>query len=218
MIGTNLSKLFLGVGINDADYVVQIKETVGYVDGKQKRKIIWTCPFYQKWASMLSRCYSPRVQKLQPSYGGVTVCDEWLTFSNFKAWMEKQDWEGKVLDKDLIGDSQLYSEDTCLFISNRVNSFIGENMVGEFPGTSVKFNDGRVNCVVSQICGADGKLHLGVFPSQLQAHRAWQKEKINQAKILVDTENDLRVKFALIKIISKIEEDIVNGNITRRLK
>jgi len=205
MVNLKRRKLLYGVGINDADYVTQPSKGV-------------RCPFYDKWHSMIRRCYSEKSLSRYPLYENVFVDENWWIFSNFKKWMEKQDWKGKVLDKDLIGDGQLYSEDTCLFISNRVNSFIGEKMVGEFPGTSVKFNDGRVNCVVSQIYGADSKLHLGVFPSQLQAHRAWQKEKINQAKILVDTENDLRVKFALIKIISKIEEDIVNGNITRRLK
>lgn len=46
-------KLLYGVGINDADYVVQRKETIGYVDGEQKRKLIWICPFYQTWKSML---------------------------------------------------------------------------------------------------------------------------------------------------------------------
>lgn len=34
-------KLTYGVGINDADYVVMKHETIGYVDGKQKRKKVW---------------------------------------------------------------------------------------------------------------------------------------------------------------------------------
>ena len=33
-----VKKLVCGVGINDADYVVRKDETVGYVNGKQKRK------------------------------------------------------------------------------------------------------------------------------------------------------------------------------------
>ncbi len=37
-------KLVLGVGVNDSDYVVQIKETIGYRDGKQISKLVWACP------------------------------------------------------------------------------------------------------------------------------------------------------------------------------
>ena len=39
-------KLIYGVGTNDADYVVRRLETIGYVDGKQKQKLIWFCPYY----------------------------------------------------------------------------------------------------------------------------------------------------------------------------
>lgn len=205
MIDLKRRKLLYGIGINDADYVTQ--------PSKGQR-----CPFYNKWHSMLRRCYSENSLIRNPLYENVFVDEKWWVFSNFKSWMGKQDWEGKHLDKDLIGNGLLYSEDTCLFVSSRVNVFIGEKMVGEFPGTYVKFNDGRINRVVSQISGAEGKLHLGVYPSQIQAHRAWQQEKITQAKILIEMENDFRVKSALIKIVKKIEEDISNGNITRRLK
>lgn len=33
-------RLVFGVGINDADYVVQKFETIGYVNGKRKRKLV----------------------------------------------------------------------------------------------------------------------------------------------------------------------------------
>lgn len=42
-----IRKLVCGVGINDADYVVKKQETIGYVNGKRKQKLIWVCPFYQ---------------------------------------------------------------------------------------------------------------------------------------------------------------------------
>ena len=34
-----------GVGVNDADYVIKVNETIGYVDGKRKRRQAWVCPF-----------------------------------------------------------------------------------------------------------------------------------------------------------------------------
>ena len=95
-------KLVFGVGINDADYVVQKFETIGYVDGKQERKLVWACPYYRAWKNMLARCYYHKVQGNRPTYSGCIVSEEWLRFSNFRRWMANQDFEGKQLDKDLL--------------------------------------------------------------------------------------------------------------------
>ena len=118
-------KLVYGVGINDADYATQIKKTIGYENGKQKQKLIWSCHFYEKWKSMLERCYSERFKIKFPTYKDCTVCEEWLTFSNFKSWMEEQDWQGKELDKDLlVVGNKIYSPQTCCFLTKMINTFI----------------------------------------------------------------------------------------------
>lgn len=216
MIGTSLSKLFLGVGINDADYVVQIKETVGYVDEKQKRKIIWTCPFYQKWASMLSRCYSPRVQKLQPSYGGVTVCEGWLTFSNFKSWMEKQDWEGKELDKDLLVPGNLvYSPDTCVFIEKRINLFLskGSMLNGTTVGISFNNRSGKYRAQCSNPFTGKNE-YLGSFDNPEDACLAYMRKKYEFAKLLAELQSDERVSLA---ILSRYKSSLTNATLCERI-
>src|SRR5699024_1036564 len=94
-------KLTYGVGVNDAGYAVAKYETI-VVDGKKKKKQVWKCPFYRAWECMLIRCYTVKYQERKPSYKGCVVSDEWKTFSNFKNWMRKQNWEGLCLDKDLL--------------------------------------------------------------------------------------------------------------------
>lgn len=64
------TKLVYGVGINDADYVVQRKETIE-VNGVRKRRLVWVCPYYQVWRTMLRRCYSTKYHDRQPTYKGV---------------------------------------------------------------------------------------------------------------------------------------------------
>lgn len=105
-----------GIGINDADYPVNITEG----EGKQ-RKIIWRCAYYQKWVNMLDRVNGSHYR---PSYVETSVCEDWLNFSAFKSWMEQQDWQGKELDKDLKGDGTLYSPETCVFVSKKVNMLV----------------------------------------------------------------------------------------------
>lgn len=194
-------KLVFGVGINDADYVVRKWETVGYVDGKQKQELIWICPFYRVWQSMLRRCYSIETQRRNPTYAGCTVSREWLKFSNFRAWMDKQDWEGKQLDKDiLIEGNKVYSAEACVFVSGMVNNFTldsgaarGEWLIGVNwdRGTS-KFR--------SRCCNPFTKKseHLGLFACELEAHKAWLKRKLELAEELAAIQTDSRVAEALI--------------------
>lgn len=113
-----MARLVCGVGINDADYVVQPT-----VMGKQI-----SCPYYQVWHSMLKRCYSVKRLTTFPSYVGCSVSEEWLIFSNFKAWMETQDWLGKHLDKDILYiGNKVYSEQTCVFVEDRVNYLLTDS-------------------------------------------------------------------------------------------
>lgn len=183
-------KLVYGVGINDADYPVY-----STVSGKQI-----VCHFYATWTRMLNRCYCEKFHARQPTYIGCSVCDEWLIFSNFKAWMEKQDWRGKELDKDLLlKGNKNYSPDTCVFVDKLTNGFTRESGAtrGEWP-IGVAFNKARGKLVA--YCGNPftGKLdHLGYFTCPERAHQAWKKRKHELACQLADMQTDERVAKSL---------------------
>lgn len=206
IINMKPKKLTYGVGINDADYAVVEWEEIGYVNGKVKRKLTWFCPFYRTWQNMLRRCYSAKYQENKPTYKGCSVSDEWHTFSNFKSWMEKQDWEGKHLDKDLLFEgNKVYNEDTCVFVTQTVNKFTidrgndrGKWLIGaSWNKEKVKF-EARCSNPFS------GKYeHLGHFACEQQAHEAWAKRKLELAHLLAEEQEDPRVAKALIDRYSK---------------
>lgn len=179
-----MAKLVAGIGINDADY--PIFKTIG-----GKREI---CPYYRKWADMLNRAY-----KLgKHSYISCEVCDEWLTFSNFKRWMEEQDWEGKQLDKDLLGDGKLYSPDTCCFIDSKANSFLTTRRAGRgnYP-LGVRRKPGcRFEARVND--GSGRPKSLGYFGCATAAHLAWKAAKRRQAIILGESLGDSRITNLLV--------------------
>lgn len=197
----NIRKLVCGVGINDADYVIQKGETIKCIDGKIKQKLIWVCPFYRVWHSMLNRCYSSKYQERRPTYKGCSVSEEWLTFSNFRAWMVTQDWDGKQLDKDLLFEgNKIYSPDTCVFVSGMVNNFTidsgaskGDLMIGVYWHKSTnKFRSKCCNPFINK------QEHLGYFDSEQDAHNAWLNRKLELAKELAAIQTDERVAKALI--------------------
>lgn len=108
-------KLVLGVGINDAPYM-----TNPTINGKRV-----VCPTYQKWMSMLTRCYSAKYQARQPTYIGCEVSPEWLTFSAFAVWFNENNVDGWQLDKDLKSqNNKIYGHDECLFVPQSVNKLL----------------------------------------------------------------------------------------------
>ncbi len=193
------NKLVYGVGINDADYNINEYVTI---DGK--RKIAWRCPFYRTWADMLKRCYSDKYQSKYPTYKGCSACDEWLIFSQFKAWMETQDWEGKHLDKDLLTEgNKLYSPNTCVFVTQTVNLFTNDNgnARGIFMiGVCWNKRDGNFQSQCSNPF-THKREYLGHFTDELEAHLAWKSRKHELACLLADSEycTDPRLAEALRK-------------------
>lgn len=100
---------------------------------------------YQSWKDMLARCYSYSFHNKNPTYIGCTVCDDWLYFSKFKEWFDKNyrwdlDEQGIKLnlDKDLLsGESKIYSPETCVFLPKKINLFIANiqnNNVSGYTG------------------------------------------------------------------------------------
>lgn len=163
-------KLVCGVGVNDADYTVN-----PMINGKRTY-----CLAYRRWLGMITRCYSERQQKENPTYIGCTVCDEWLTFSKFKAWYDKFKVDGWELDKDIkVIGNRIYSPETCLFVPACVNSLI-LGMTGFKNGLpsgvefyrDKPFNNYRVRPRI------DGKKkHVGYFDTIEEAHAAYIKVK-----------------------------------------
>lgn len=184
-------KLVQGIGLNDATYQTTIK-----VFGKDI-----VCPYYQTWKSMLVRCYNTTCQTRQPTYIGCSVCSEWHTFSVFKAWMETQDWQNNQLDKDiLVKGNKIYSPDTCIFVSRRVNLLLTDR--GTKRGLykiGVTFD--KVSSKFKAACNNGSKgITIGYFPTEDEAHIAYIKFKKTVIINCASEQTDLRLKQALLTI------------------
>ena len=161
-----MTRIVYGVGINDANYKVTTK--VG------NKRI--SCPFYLRWKCMLRRCYDPKYTLKNPTYIGCSVCDEWLSFMSFKAWMETQEWEGMHLDKDiLIKGNKAYSPNTCMFITHEINTLLLDrgNARGKYPQGVA-----RDKKMYTAHLAKYGKLvHIGSFKTVYCASKAYKKAK-----------------------------------------
>jgi|688.fasta_scaffold786719_1 hypothetical protein len=203
-----MKKLVLGIGINDADYMVQ-----NIVNGKKLY-----CHFHATWSSMLKRCYSKSFQERRPTYKGCSVCDEWLTFSNFKKWMKNQDYEGKQLDKDIIfSGNKEYSPISCVFVHRNLNMILCDAAAkrGSYPiGASWCGRNGKF---LSQIVSSGKRKHLGYFETYFHAHQAWQHAKKELIYSAAFEQEDEQVKNALLSRCTQLQHDIDNGLETIKL-
>ena len=206
--------LIYGAGVDDMDYP---KERRIYFDNKSK--IIWYCPVFSRWRNMIKRCYTTS----DKSYQDVTVCGDWLLFSNYKAWYDSQiKPEGNFdVDKDLLqGETRVYSPETCIILPRRINSFLAIPNKG-LPGTYYESSRNKFQAYCNSL---DGKRkHLGRFSSELDAHRAWQTHKSLQIEALCnelinDSTIDCRILVHLEKINLKIQTDMQLNRATFNLK
>ena len=183
-------KLLQGVGVNDANYAV-----TATINGTRTM-----CPYYRTWHNMIHRCYNPNYKRANITYEDCTVYEDWHTFSTFSKWMGSQDWEGKVLDKDLlIRSNKMYSPDTCIFLRPALNSSLieGHKARGNYLAGVSRYTEGGKYIANLSRGKSSTNSHLGSFPTEIEAHNTWRIAKSKQLLEAANNEVDVRVVDAL---------------------
>ncbi len=133
------NKLVCGVGVNDYEEPV-------IVNGRKLDS-------YGCWYAMLRRCYSVKQQIIQPTYIDCSVCEEWLLFSNFKKFYDKNHREGFELDKDILfSGNKHYSPETCCFVPVYLNLLLLDRgrFRGDLPlGVSAKKPNSKIGKITT---------------------------------------------------------------------
>jgi hypothetical protein len=161
--------LIYGVGVND--YAGVVKENGVLM------------PAYHCWCHLLERCYDEKALNKRPGYRDVYVADEWLQFTQFKAWYDSNYRDGYVLDKDIIiRKNRIYSPDACAFVPVHINNIILDTKAarGNCP-IGITFRK-DVNKYSARVTQYGKRVYLGHFESQLDAFAAYKKEKEQHVK------------------------------------
>ena len=196
------TRLIHGWGIADVDYTTHKTEVIA---GKQV--IVWRCPYYVRWSGIITRCFDTRFQEKRATYKDCTVCEEWKYLSNFIKWVDSQpnkNWQNCDLDKDLlIEGNKHYSPDNCVFIDPKINNFLtdGFKRRGKLSlGVSLEKKSSKKPFISTCNNPFRERRHSGyvsAFPTELEAHKAWQAKKHEYACQLADLQEDERVAKAL---------------------
>lgn len=190
------TRLIYGIGISDADYTVK-KIT-------NNKEI--SCPYYRTWKAMMRRCYSDKFHQMCPTYIGCSVHEEWLSFMAFRAWMIKQDWKGKQLDKDITKPgNKIYSPSFCVFVTQDINKLLTDSAAirGKYP-QGVYFNK-FANKFQAYIKINGIKKSLGYFSGPGKAAKAYVNAKYSHIIEIAKEQLDPRIKSGLILHANKLK-------------
>lgn len=179
--------------------------------------------FKDKWRGMLCRVVTEeRGYKLSRDciglYAGVGICEEWLTYSNFKCWVETQPYEGNDLDKDLFG-ARTYGPDTSYFLPHQLNCILQTNRTGKLGILGVTKKKLKY---VTNGWWMEKPQKRYSFSCPYEAHRQWQLTKAenlkraaelyyDQGRICIKSKN--RIIYLADKILADREQNILTTSI-----
>ena len=167
-----MSKLVHGIGFNDRKYPAEVN------NNPQNE--------YNTWQRMLERCKEKCWVK-HPTYIDTNCSENFKSYSFFYEWCQEQVGFGNKdnwgrywhLDKDLlIKGNKIYSEDTCVFVPQKINSLLTKcnSSRGEYPiGVSWHKASSKFNAVCSN--GHSNQKYLGLFSTVEEAFSVYKTFK-----------------------------------------
>ena len=166
---------------------------VGYCSRESKRYGNWKNKCYVTWKCMLKRCYSSESKYENYKTLGITVCDEWLDFSVFEKWFDRNyyeiDGEEMQLDKDILNHGNiLYCPENCVFVPKAINMLFvkSKNRRGDLPiGV---YYDKQNHCYVSccSVFGKNVKAKHKDIESAFERYKEVKEDYIhNMAKVYI---------------------------------
>lgn len=191
-------KLVAGIGFNDLAYKTEKQNEIGLTPELQKDCL-------KAWNDRLAAQYC----------GRATVCNEWLTYSNFARWWLDTHIDGWCIDKDwLVAGNKEYHPAKCCWVPQKINTLMndGGGKNTDLPkGVSIHQNKYyRAQCKVNGVQEAKN------FKNQHDAHRQWQLWKIQEIENVLrefafDYRIDGRVIQRLINLRDSIQSDYDNN-------
>lgn len=133
---------------------------------------------YTQWLGMQNRVKKNKyyedveISQMFQSY------DQWYDWALCQKGFMKQDVNNMIwaLDKDIVGNGKLYSEDVCVFVPSVINNLFkrSSRKTTKYAGV---FKESRKKMFKSGIT-VDGKSkHLGYFETELEAHLEYLKAR-----------------------------------------
>ena len=178
-------------------YIPTISNIGYFGEGEYKAKIEGKMTrVYMVWTHIFERCYNENVRYKYPTYKNTTICEEWHNFQNFAKWYSENYIEGYFLDKDLKqmnSENKIYSPDTCVFISRKINNFIATDYSNNTSGSVgvQNYKNGTSFRASSRYFENGKQKHIGSYATEEEASNAYSNFRKEQCEIAKQYMRDL---------------------------
>lgn len=177
-----------------------------FKDGKWLQTVTTPSGYYTTRSGSIWRGLKCRLKKSSNAYKGGGLY--FPTFDDFVVWHQNQlgynnDWH---LDKDLFGDSNIYSKHTCCLLPPKLNVLmqgVGSWKRGELVGASFFKRDGNWRAYGNDYYK---QVHLGYHQTQQEAHKAWCLDKADRIESYDKSELTGRITEALEKLVDSLRQ------------
>ena len=171
------------------------------------------CPIYNRWFSMLERCYSKKVHERFPTYVGCYTSDDFKDYSKWRKWYDNYQYkhDGWQLDKDLlVKGNKIYSSETCVFLPREINQILVKRTVSRGKYLIGVCWSKTNRAFMAQVNKNKGKSeHLGFFNTEIEAFNAYKVAKESFVKEQADKYKDMldpRAYSALQNYVVNIDD------------
>jgi hypothetical protein len=127
------------------------------------------------------------------------ISEDFLTFSNFKKFMDKNDWQNKTLTRELHSiDNTYYSTDTCHFVCDDVLALVKrKSFASDYVGL---FYDARQDKFRATIFFRGKRIYCGTYKKADDARKAYFLKKSELLTLVAEKEKNQRNKKALFNM------------------
>lgn len=177
-----------------------------YRNGKWLQTETTAMGVYNTRSGSIWRGLQYRTKKATKGYAEST--NDFVDFQHFAVWHRSQVGYdlGWHLDKDLLGDGNSYSPDTCCLLPGTLNVLmqgIGSWKRGEKVGASHYKRDDNWRAYGNDFYE---QVHLGYFKTQDEAHWQWKLDKAARIKGACDMLLPLHVSDGINNLIKQLTQ------------
>lgn len=176
-------KLIKGIGVNDSQYKVTRRDGL----------VLTKCPYYSRWISLINKCANT----------DFTICDDWLTFSKFRKWMEKQNWEGDRRLNLTLFRTKHYSPETACFLTRRASCAFDDKSYqkSQYPTGVTYLKDRRI---YNAQCSTEGiQCTIGYSKTEAGAYKMYIDFK-HAHMLVIASEHEGAVKAAMLTFADEL--------------
>lgn len=176
----------------------------GVIDGKKVVR-----KEYTQWLGMFNRT------KGKKNYENVVLSEMFKSYDLWCEWAKEQkgflntEYNGRIwsIDKDIIGDGTIYSEDVCVFVPAEINNLVKSSGSENLPTGVVESSSNSFNPFSAKLKYLGVSFSGGVYDNVERAHKVYLRFRKEMVKDIMEIYGDSVDERVYVKLLETCEPE-----------